>query len=254
MRRTIFLGRIKTIIFVVIGITLIAFLIPNYMAGEFSQFDFGITLIGVGIILLPLVGYAIKELSKRWYHILSVLGYCVLVVCLAIMIALTSIMVSASHDNLSGIAANTAVIVPGCLLHEDKPGEMLQNRLITAENYLKSHPKAVCVVCGGYIGKYTQADVMKKYLMQNGISSSRILEDNKSDTTYENMNNAKALLSGKKEVVIATDVYHQYRSKYYARRLGLIPYALPSKTPARHYVDSWPREYLAIIKAWITGK
>jgi vancomycin permeability regulator SanA len=248
------LGRIKTAAFASVGILLAALMIPNYLASEFSPFDFGIVLLGTGIALLPLAAFIIKELSKRWYRALSLLGYCVLVAFLAVMIALTAIMVPAAHDNLNAIPSNSAVIVPGCFLHGDKPGEMLQNRLITAENYLKSHPKAVCVVCGGYIGKYTQAEVMKKYLVQDGISAARILVDDKSDTTYENMKNAKALLSGKKEVVIATDVYHQYRAKYYAKRIGLTPYALPSKTPARHYADSWPREYLAIIKAWITGK
>lgn len=252
--RATFLGRIKAAVFAAAGIILIALMIPNYLTGEFSPFDFGIVLAGVAIALLPLAAFAVKKLSKRWYGVLSFLGYGVIVACLAVMIALTAIMVPAAHDDLSAVPSNAAVIVPGCFLHGDKPGEMLQNRLNTAENYLKSHPESVCVVCGGYIGKFTQAEVMRKYLIKNGIPVSRILADDKSDTTFENMENAKALLNGKREVVIATDVYHQYRAKYYAKRLGLIPYALPSKTPARHYADSWPREYLAIIKAWVTGK
>lgn len=248
------MGRIKTTVFVAVGIIIIVLMVPNYLADEFSPFDFGIVLAGAVIALLPLAAFTAKELSKRWYRFLSFIGYCVIIAGLAVMIALTAIMVPAAHDNLGAVPSNAAVIVPGCFLHGDKPGEMLQNRLIAAENYLKSHPETVCVVCGGYIGNYTQADVMKKYLVQNGISASRILVDDKSNTTYENMENAKALLSEKKEVVIATDVYHQYRAKYYAKRLGFTPYALPSKTPARHYADSWPREYLAIIKAWITGE
>ena len=248
------MGRIKTTVFVAAGLLMIVFMLQNFFAGELSPTGFCIMVLGTGLILLPLFGRALKKLSKRCYHIMSVFGYCIIAVILAIMIALTSIMIPAAHDNLSGIAEDTPVIVPGCLLHGDEPGEMLQSRLDTAQKYLESHPNAICVVCGGAIGSYTQAEIMKKYLMQHGISESRILMDDKSNTTYENMENAKVLLSGKKEVVIATDVYHEYRSKYYAKRLNLQPYALASKTPLRHYLDSWPREYLAIIKAWITGE
>lgn len=245
---------ITTAIFAAVGALVVLFSLLNYMAGELSPFGFAIMLTGVGIALIPLAGHVIKMLSKKWYKILSIFLYCAVAVCLTVMIALTSIMVPAAHDDLSGVSADTPLIVPGCFLHGDKPGKMLQNRLDAAESYLKSHPDAVCVVCGGYIGEYTQAEVMKNSLVQSGVLPSRILVDDKSNTTYENMENAKKLLSDTKDVVIATDVYHQYRSKYYAKKFGFTPYALASKTPARHYVDSWPREYLAVIKAWITGK
>lgn len=243
------MGRIKSTVFSLVGLIIIVCMISNYFVGELSPFGCIIILLGVGFLLLPFVARVVKKLSKRCYHIFSIILYCVL----AVIISLTAIMVSAAHDNLKNVSVNAAVVVPGCFIHGDKPGDMLQHRLDTAEKYLKAHPKTICVVCGGYIGNYTQAEVMKKYLVQKGISASRIRSDDKSDTTYENLKNAKALLPGKKDIIISTDVYHQYRAKYYAKRLGFTPYALPSKTPLRHYVDSWPREYLAIIKAWLTG-
>jgi vancomycin permeability regulator SanA len=246
-----FLGRIKTIVFVTLGLLLVILMIPNILHKETSPVGICIILIGICVALIPAAGIIIKKYSRRCYSILAIAGYGVLILGFTIMAVLTSIMVSAAHDNPLNIPKDSAVIVPGCLLQGDRPGEMLQNRLNAAESYLSAHPNSVCVVTGGYIGKYTQAQAMKEYLVAKGIDVSRILVDDKSDTTYENISDAKALLGGKRDVVITTDVFHEYRSKYYAKRLGLNAYALPSITPARHYIDAWPREYLAIIKAWI---
>jgi uncharacterized SAM-binding protein YcdF (DUF218 family) len=248
------MGRIGTIACITAGLVIIVFMVINCFAGELSPFGCGVLFIGFGLLFLPLVAYIFKVSAFKYYGVLAHAALFILVACVAVMIALSAVMIGAARDNPKNIPKNAAVVVPGCLLHGDKPGEMLQSRLDTALGYLKAHPQAVCVVCGGYIGRYTQGAVMQKYLVQKGVAPSRILVDDKSDTTYENLKNAKTLLPGKKEIAIATDVYHQYRSKLYAKKLGFVPYALPSVTPLRHYFDSWPREYLAIIKAWITGK
>jgi vancomycin permeability regulator SanA len=245
------LGKIKATVFIVAGLLLILSMIPNILHREISPTGLCIMLIGVFVAHIPVAGIIVENYSRRCYSILAMAGYGVLILCLIVMAVLTVIMVSASHDNPKNIPKDAAVIVPGCLLQGDIPGEMLQNRLNAAESYLEAHPSAICVVTGGYIGKYTQAGVMKKYLVSKGIAASRILVDDKSNTTYENISNAKKLLGGKRDVVITTDVFHEYRSKFYARRLGLNPYAVPSITPARHYIDAWCREYLAVLKAWI---
>jgi len=155
-------------------------------------------------------------------------------------------------DKPECIPEDSAVIVPGCLLVNGKPGRMLQNRLDTAAAYLYEHSSALCIVTGGFLDGYTEAGAMKNYLIEHGIAENHILVDDNSATTYENFKNAKKLLSGQKSVVITTDKFHQYRAKFYAKNLGLEPYALPSKTPARNLLHSWLREYLAVLKAWIT--
>lgn len=248
------MGRIGTIACVAVGLIIIVFMVWNCVEGELSPFGCGVLLVGFGFLFLPLAAYVIKVSAFRHYTAVLRTGFFILTACVVLMAVLTAIMVSASRDNLKDIPKDAAVVVPGCLLHGDMPGEMLQSRLDTALVYLKAHPNAVCVVCGGYIGRYTQGAVMQSYLEQKGIASSRILVDDKSDTTYENLKNAKALLKGKKDIVITTDVYHEYRSKWYAKRFGFKAFSLPSKTPLRHYFDSWPREYLAVLKAWVTGK
>lgn len=247
------MGKIKTAVFAAVGIAFIAPIVPNFLAGEFSSADCGIAFLGGGIALFPVAAYAVRKRSVRCYRVLSIFCYCILGLVLTVAAALTAVMIPAAHDDLSG-AGSSPVIVPGCLLRGDEPGEMLKNRLDTARAYLSAHPDARCVVCGGYIGRYTQAGVMKAYLEKNGVAPSRILADDRSDTTYENLYNAKKLLGGAGKVVIATDVYHQYRAKFYARSLGFSPLALPSPTPLRHIVDAWLREYMAVFKAWITRR
>ena len=248
------MGRIATVASVTVGLVIIILMIWNCIEGELSPFGGGVLLVGFGLLFLPLLDYILKESAFKYYSLLARMGAFVLVVCVAIITILTAIILSAASDNPKNIPNDASVIVPGCLLHGDKPGEMLQSRLNTALSYLNAHKNAVCVVCGGYIGRYTQAAVMRAYLVKKGVSPSRILVDDRSDTTYENLQNAKVLLAGKKDIVITTDSYHEYRSKFYAKKLGFNAYAIPSVTPLRHYADSWPREYFAVFKAWVTGR
>lgn len=242
------MGKIKTLIFVAAGILLIAVMMPNALNMELSPAGACIIVVGIITVLLP---FAAKKLNRRFYHRMSVFGYVILIFIVAAVSILMSIMIPAAHDDIKSVPRDAAVVVPGCLIHGDKPGSTLKNRLDTALLYLKSHKNTTCVVTGGAIGKHTQASVMKNYLVEHGIDASHILVDDKSNTTYENMKNAKELLGGNKNIVITTDVYHEYRAKYYAKILGLRPFAVPSKTPPQHYIDSWMREFFAVVKAWI---
>ena len=53
------------------------------------------------------------------------------------------------------------------------------------------------------------------------------------------------------EVLIVTNKYHLFRAKFIAKRLGMVPYGLPAKIPPTIIVQSYIREYFAVIKSVI---
>ena len=76
------------------------------------------------------------------------------------------------------------------------PTRALQYRLDVAAVYAKAHPHVMIVVSGGQGADEdaTEASVMKHYLVAQGIEPSRIIEEDRSTSTYENILFTRALL------------------------------------------------------------
>ncbi|QNU67751.1 YdcF family protein [Ruminiclostridium herbifermentans] len=151
-----------------------------------------------------------------------------------------------------------SVIVLGAGLKGDKPTLVLQERLNYTIEYLNKNTDAIAVVSGGQgIGEIiTEAEGMKRYLIAHGISENRIIKEEKSTSTYENMIFSKKVYeetTGKEldKVMIITNDFHMFRSKHLAKRVGLEPYGISSGTPWYIYPNVLLREYLAVIKSFI---
>ena len=93
---------------------------------------------------------------------------------------------------------------------------------------------------------------MKKYLVEKGISADRIISEDKSVNTSENIKNSlelSGISSG--EIVLITDGFHQYRSGYIAKRYGVRASAVNAKTSLNGLLLTptyYVRELMAISK------
>lgn len=153
------------------------------------------------------------------------------------------------------------LIVLGARLYGDKPSPALLERLKSAQKYLEENNHVKVVVSGGQ-GKdelVSEAYAMRAYLINNGIEGVRVILEDKSTNTFENL---KLSLDKIKEehnidnikVLIATNKYHIFRAKLIAKRLGMIPYGLPSKIPPTIVLHSYIREYFAVWKSLFCDK
>ncbi|SHE84869.1 Uncharacterized SAM-binding protein YcdF, DUF218 family [Tissierella praeacuta DSM 18095] len=153
------------------------------------------------------------------------------------------------------------VIVLGARLYGDIPSPALLERLKVAKDYLIDNTDVKVVVSGGQglDEDIAEAYAMKKYLINNGIEKDRIIVEDKSTTTFENL---KFSLDKIKEtndnnnisLLIASNRYHIFRAKLLAKRLGAIPYGLPAKTPLIIVLQSYIREFLAVIKSYFIDR
>ena len=165
-------------------------------------------------------------------------------------------MISASANILREDRADVTVVVLGCKVNGDKPSRMLQARLEAAADFLLEHPQAHCIVSGGKgpDEQYHEAFIMKKYLVDKGISSMRIIMEDKSTSTLENIN-FSAVLAEKynchERFLIVTDRFHQYRAMSAANRLGIVTYALNVETVWYLAMPYWFREMAAITRDWL---
>ena len=81
------------------------------------------------------------------------------------------------------------MIVLGCQVYPWGPSVLLKDRLDVAADYLAEHPDMTVIVSGGKGNDEhaSEASVMRDYLVDAGISSERILVEDLSHNTYQNM-------------------------------------------------------------------
>ena len=143
------------------------------------------------------------------------------------------------------------VIVLGAQVHADKPSVVLKYRLDEAILYLNENPETVCIVAGGQ-GKnepYSEAYGMAQYLMQNGIDKERILLEDQSKTTEENLRYSRKFLPEGAKVGIITNDFHMFRALQIAQKQGLSDVCGIAADSTKFYLpNNMLREYFAEIK------
>lgn len=146
------------------------------------------------------------------------------------------------------------VIVLGAKVNGMNPSLSLQSRINTAARFLKEHEKTIVIVSGGQgpDEDISEAEAMRQGLVAHGIDVERIIIEDKSTSTYENMIFSKKLIpSGLDTGLLVTNDYHLYRAVLLAKQEGLDVTGLPAKTPTVALVKSYVREYLAISKWYV---
>ena len=154
-------------------------------------------------------------------------------------------------------------VASGDLSHkmkEDGPSMDYRARLESAYEYLVKNPETKVITTGarGDFEPVSEAKGGADYLIKKGISSDRIIMEDKSYDTLQNLSNAYDLIvkDGKdpKEIktVIVSALYHLYRASYIAEKIGYRNisckggHGLMILLP--HY---YTREFFALIKEWI---
>lgn len=144
-----------------------------------------------------------------------------------------------------------AVIVLGCQVRGETPSTMLARRCDAALETLGEHPNAVCVVSGGQGNgeDISEAEAMRRYLKERGVPEERIVIEDKSTSTRENIRLSAELLRerGIDRAVIVTNDFHQYRADVYARRNGLNVGHHSNRTPRLNLLNYWVREWAALL-------
>lgn len=115
------------------------------------------------------------------------------------------------------------LIVLGAQVRGTTVTKSLARRLQAADSYLKEYPDTK-VVCAGGQGSgedISEAEAMKRYLIGCGISESRIIMEDTSTSTYENLRNSfKIIGDAQARIAVVTNNFHVYRGMHLARYVG----------------------------------
>ncbi|PAE41103.1 YdcF family protein [Bacillus sp. 7884-1] len=146
------------------------------------------------------------------------------------------------------------IIILGARVKGEIPSLALQYRIDAAANYMKKNKETIAIASGGQgPGEdITEAEAIKEGLLVHGISSNRIILEDKSTDTVENIRFSKKLIPDYLENgLLVTNDFHLYRAKSIAKDQGLNLQGIPAETPTVAIPKSYLREYLAITKYYL---
>lgn len=143
------------------------------------------------------------------------------------------------------------MLILGSGLQNNQMTEILKSRLDKALEYINKYPNLKIIVSGGITGSntITEAELMSRYLQQNNVSKDKILLENKSTSTFENIKFTSQILkldsNFKKHILVVTSDFHLPRALHISRNFGLEPDGLSSKTESdslyRYLLREFPR-------------
>ncbi len=156
------------------------------------------------------------------------------------------------------------IVVLGCAVYGQSPSRPMTERISAAYDYLKQNKDTMCIVSGGQ-GQgedISEAECMRRMLVNKGIDESRILLEDKSTSTKENiaysysiieqvLGNSKSSDTGFSVGFVSSE-YHLFRTHFLARIQGHEIYVIAAKTTIPIVrINYFIREVPAMLKALI---
>ncbi|MDO4468198.1 MAG: YdcF family protein [Bacillota bacterium] len=163
----------------------------------------------------------------------------------------------ASKYYSKGISNAKYIIVLGAQWKETGPSKALKYRLDRAKEYLEKNEKTLCIVSGGqgFNEPCSEAEGMAKYLVEHGISMERIIQEDKSTNTLENIRfSMKYLEDISASICVVSNGFHVFRACGIAKKQGLTnAYGLSAKSDWLYLPNNALREVFGIIKDFFVG-
>ena len=227
-----------------------AFLIVNGILATFmSGMNVGIVLTYVAGFVLSAFGLLFPLIPRTLCTVLSVAFFAVFIALCTVFVLLYAIEGPVTDYT------EDAVIVLGSSLLGEEVGYTLRARLDAALAYCEKNADCLIVVSGGQGSDeaISESLAMERYLIAHGIDPTRIIKEDASTSTLENLENSKRILDarfdGDYRAAFITSDYHSYRAScVFADVFGTDANYYCAQTPFFTVIPSGIREILAIIK------
>ena len=149
------------------------------------------------------------------------------------------------------------IIVLGAHVNGTKLTLALLERVRRALLYLEENPGTKAVLSGGRGDgeQISEAEAMYRYLTEHGIAAERLIKEEQSTNTKENLDFSLALIGNLEHSVgVVTNNFHVFRGVAIGRKCGCRNiYPIPSRYCSWRLLIYIPREILAILKDRIVG-
>lgn len=115
-----------------------------------------------------------------------------------------------------------AVMILGCRVDGNEPSELLKARILKGKELYEQGYGEYIIVSGGQGSgeNISEAEAMKNMLVENGIPEDKVLMEDKSTSTAENLEFSKVIMNEEniKDVVIVSNKSHLTRVKMVCKK------------------------------------
>lgn len=185
-----------------------------------------------------------------WISFLIFLSVCILVFLFVEIFILTGFGSDAPENA-------DYLIVLGAKVRKETPSLALHYRIESAYEYLSENPDTVCIASGGQGSDETmsEAECIRKILVEKGISPDRILIEDRSTNTAENLTYSRELIGdASASVVIVSNNFHVFRAKALARKAGFENvYGIGAHMPVGLLPHYLLREFVSVVVDTLWG-
>ena len=195
-------------------------------------------------------------LKSKWVKALIAL----ILVGVLVFGALLGAVLHGSYDHVEG--EPKIMVILGCQVKPWGPSILLQDRIDKAADYLQDHPDVIVVASGGQgpDEHMTEAQAIYDALVEQGIDESRILREDQSHNTVQNLHYSMELLEKngydiEDDMIVVSNGFHLTRVRMLWERVcgtddNLSTLAAPSShVPSRFKM--YIREPIALVKSFI---
>ncbi len=149
------------------------------------------------------------------------------------------------------------IIIHGCgLIGGKRVSKLLSDRIDKAiEIYEKCADKPIIIASGGKgtDEAVSEADAIKGYLLEHGIPEDKIIAEDRSTTTMENLQNCREIINRRNEkgrIALVSSNYHIYRCILYASKLGMKCTGIGAKVAFYYFPSATLREFAAVFTSY----
>ena len=176
----------------------------------------------------------------------------------ALFIAIEALIITASFP--AEPPAECDLLILGA--HVTAGGQLsitLRNRLIAGAEYAAAHPGVRVIVSGGQglDEPESEAQAMRRFLVSRGVAEERIITEDKSHNTFENLSFVMDMLpDGERPypVIIVTSEFHICRTAMLAARAGFKPHFIAAATPRSILPSCYSREFFGLVKSFFLDR
>ena len=197
-----------------------------------------------------------KKQRKGWRKAMYVALIGIVAAFAALAVVISTVMIVAAVPRQAPEGA-TVIVLGAKITPGGNPSRMLAGRLNAAARYLEQNPASVCIVSGGQGDDESESEaaVMRRYLLSAGVAEERIIMEDRSEDTHQNIDYSLAIIRERalsEDLVIATQEFHQYRAAVLCRRAGAASVRPATcASPLHLLLCYWVRECAAICRLWL---